>query len=137
MAGLPGTGLGGIFYVILWLWILCRDIALMLLRAQPVTNDRWLDIAKLGGLAAAIVGALYLEGAALQASLGKLPDFIFLRDGAAATTHLAINALVPALAVSPLVMLSMIMLGVKLLGVFLPLEHEQNEGERMGSASAE
>lgn len=137
MAGLPGTGLGGIFYVILWLWILCREIALMLLRARRGANNRWLEIAKLGGLAAAIVGALYLEGAALQASLGRLPDFIVVHDGATATTHLAINALVPALAVSPLVILLMIVLGVKLLGVLLPLEQEREEVEGLGSASAE
>jgi hypothetical protein len=137
MAGLPGTGLGGVFYVFLWLWILAREVLLTLNRTRRNGTDRWPEIARLGGLAGAIVGALYLEGAALKNMLGKLSEFALASGRGEETAHLAISALVPALAMSPFAMLMMILLGVRLLGFLLPLDEERGDIDALGPAGAE
>jgi hypothetical protein len=49
MAGLPGTGLGGVFYILLILWMILRK------SMQPVIYAKWRQLVPLGSMAVAIV----------------------------------------------------------------------------------
>ena len=60
MAGLPGTGLGGLFYVLLIFWMTAREA--WRLSKGEYRQAYWMRIAKLCSLAAAIVGALWSHG---------------------------------------------------------------------------
>ena len=101
MPGLPGTGLGGIFYALLVVWMAMRE-SWFLARAAS-SCGRWIEIGRLGGLLAGIVCALWLEGWLLQQWLGRMPSAAVLQN---TDTALAMDALVPALAVAPFVILT-------------------------------
>jgi hypothetical protein len=59
VAGLPGTGLGGIFYLLLFVWIVARES--WMLAQGAWRRERWLRIAKLAALVAGAVGAVMLQ----------------------------------------------------------------------------
>jgi len=111
MAGLPGTGLGGIFYVLLLIYIIIREV--WLTSSRRSSAKRWGDIARLGCLAGGILASLWFTGALLQSLLATSPDL---------ATHLAISALVPALAISPFVVLLLVIVGVQFLAFFVKPE---------------
>jgi len=111
MIGLPGTGLGGIFYVLLVIWMAVRETWLLMRAASHYS--RWLKIAKLGSLAAAIVAALWLEGWLIYQLLGSATGYASNFYGAAGSgRELAIAAITPMLAIAPFVVLVILMLGV-------------------------
>jgi hypothetical protein len=109
MAGLPGTGLGGIFYALLVIWMAMRETWLV---AQGASSPaRWERIAWFAVLLMGIVAALWIEGWLLQHLLGPLPG----TAGAAQTISragVAVGALVPALAVSPFVILAALIIAM-------------------------
>lgn len=116
MAGLPGTGLGGLFYVLLVMWMAVRE-CLRLARGTS-TVSRWAKIGFLGGLSAAIVAALWLEALALQALLGSMPRL----DQLAAKTEahaVAVDALTPALAAAPFLVLALLIAAIHLARLLL------------------
>ncbi len=102
MAGLPGTGLGGIFYVLLVMWM------------GP--SGPWARIAWLGSLAATIVTALWVEGLGLQELIRMLPGAERVSTHRAA---FALDALAPAVAVAPFVILAMLLLSLQLARLIL------------------
>lgn len=106
MAGLPGTGLGGIFYVSLVLWMLLRESAFAAKGAS--SRERWLRIGKLGSIAGAIVSALWLEGMALD-SLVEHADLV---PGPDQARTLAVQALTPALGFAPVVLLAILLISL-------------------------
>ena len=67
MAGLPGTGLGGLFYVLLILWMIVRKAM------RPGIYARWHQLLPLGGMAAAIITILWAEMWAIGKVVGRLP----------------------------------------------------------------
>ena len=103
MAGLPGTGLGGIFYILLVSWMLLRELWRRA-RGKPVVRENWRAIRFLGAIAVAILAGLWIEGLMLQGWLTR-------QSAGPGAKAFALDALVPALAVSPFLVLAL-MIGV-------------------------
>ncbi len=104
MVGVPGTGLGGVFYALLVIWMVVRETWLTLRGGGDL--KRWRRIAWLGMLLAAIILALTAEGWLLQLGLRALPTVQERAGGIDGRS--AMLALVPALAVAPFVILAAI-----------------------------
>jgi hypothetical protein len=105
MAGLPGTGLGGIFYMLLVIWMGVRET--WLLTRGTSTRARWMKIARFGSMAICIVSGLWLEGWLLQ------QGFIGLPDPSPDLTHAM--ALAPALTAAPFLILAVLLGGIHVL----------------------
>ena len=108
MAGLPGTGLGGIFYVLLVAWMTLREWWLVVSGAR--VGSRWLQLARLGSLAAVMVVALWVEGLALKALIGPTPDLLSF----APNHRRALDAVTPALALGPFAILAALILALQI-----------------------
>jgi hypothetical protein len=59
MVGLPGTGLGGVFYVGLTFWMLLREVANAALMRKNL--NRWQPIVRLTSISLLIITALFIE----------------------------------------------------------------------------
>lgn len=119
MPGMPGTGLGGVFYALLILWIALRELWLSARRASG--GARWLKIGEFAGLLLGIIAAFWLMGWGIKrlaaSALGFAPF-------AAAFTaeHKAIDALIPVVALLPFVILAVLLGGVHLLRLAVSCE---------------
>jgi cytochrome bd-type quinol oxidase subunit 2 len=116
MAGLPGTGLGGVFYALLVVWMAVREACLSFRGTS--SQARWRKILSLGLLLAGIMLALWLEGWLLQHLLGPLPGLsgqITAADG----KTVALNALIPALAVAPFIILALLIVSMHIARLLL------------------
>ena len=105
MVGMPGTGLSGLFYVLLVIWMLVREALRLALGARP--GREWLKIAKLSFLSAGIVGSLWAEAwllTELFTPMMQLP--------ASSNANVAISAVAPALTYAPFLVLAVLMLAV-------------------------
>ena len=78
MAGLPGTGHGGVFYILLILWIIVRKWI------QPEIYANWRRLVPLGTMAIAIVLVLWDEMWAIGNAVRRLPSFADIVWSAAA-----------------------------------------------------
>lgn len=103
MPGLPGTGLGGIFYFLLILWIVARESWLGVQRRS--SRRRW---ARIGGFTALLTGILFSFWL-----FGWIVATIF-RDVTFDDASLAVDALAPALAVLPFLILGILVASVQL-----------------------
>ena len=110
MAGLPGTGLGGIFYGLLVVWMAIREVWLSMNGKSDRT--RWAKIRWFGALLAGIVLALWAEGWLIR-SLLRPPPGLGLEDGEAGR-DVAVGALTPALVLTPFVILVLLLAGMHL-----------------------
>lgn len=111
MAGLPGTGLGGVFYILLVMWMAVRET--WLLGRAASHHSRWRKIAKLGTLAAAILAVLWLEGWLIYQLAGVSLGTASIYGGStAAARELALAAITPMIAVAPFVVLVMLLVGI-------------------------
>lgn len=68
-AGLPGTGIGGLFYLLLVFWMPCRELYLLCRRRS--NPQRWRDIAFYASLTLAIVVTTWGEAWLLSQMLTK------------------------------------------------------------------
>lgn len=120
MIGLPGTGLGGLFYALLVLWMTAREGWRALRGASSGRN--WLKIAPLMAILGGIVAALWLEGWLITAGLEALPvQESEVGDRAAADAgQVAAQALVPAVAIAPLVVLGLLLAALQVLRLAFP-----------------
>ena len=109
MAGLPGTGLGGIFYMLLVIWMGVRETWLLTRRTSG--RAQWMQIARLGSLAICIVSALWLEGWLLVQAFNWFPGLG--PDEESARTYL--TALAPALTSAPFLILAVLLGGIHVL----------------------
>lgn len=116
MVGLPGTGLGGIFYGLLVLWMIVRESWMSLVGAGD--RRRWRAVASLSAMLGAILLVFWAEGWLIKAILDDLPANI--ADGVAQTERRAAHALVPALAVTPVVILALLMAAVQIARLIVP-----------------
>ena len=101
MIGLPGTGLGGIFYALLIVWMPLREAWL---RRAGGWKRRGRPMARLASLLAAIVAALWAEGWLLVALFEEALTIKWAGHvGRAEAT--VVSTLAPALAIAPFVVL--------------------------------
>ena len=111
MAGVPGTGLGGIFYVMLVLWMGVRESWLTL---KGRTDDRrWRSVAELGWFASAIVAVFWLEGWALKALADAFPEWF--------QSYFVLHAIAPAATLVPFAVLAALMLFLYFARIAFPL----------------
>ena len=73
MAGLPGSGLGGLFYILLLLWVFVRQAF-----AGSLAPARFKDMIPLAGMAVAMVAALAVAAWLVARAFGPLPTFASL-----------------------------------------------------------
>lgn len=112
-AGLPGTGLGGIFYALLVCWMPIRELWLMA-RGRNAPG-RWALVAGQAALVLGIVAALWAEAWAIKWLVGGIAGPAGAAGGqggafaAAAGRHLP-----PALAWTPFALLLLLVGGVHL-----------------------
>lgn len=115
MAGLPGTGLTGLFYLLLIFWLALREVFYVATRRIANGPARARETAWLASMAAAIVAVTWLEGWLLQGAVRK-------------ATGLNVSALSPALAISNFVVLASVIGGVHILRVLFPRKPVVEEG---------
>jgi hypothetical protein len=118
--GLPGTGIGGIFYVLLIAWLPARELWLTLHgRSGP---GRWRRVAAQTALAVGIIGALWGEAWLL----GSLPDLLHALGGprlalaVSVTRKLGLERVAPVVALSPFAILGLLLLALHVLRRFVP-----------------
>lgn len=103
MPGLPGTGLGGLFYALLILWIGCQEGWRTLNgRGDP---QRWRRFAGLATLLAAMVAALWVWGLLLGQVAASI-DLAQAGSGTASAARRSLEAAIPALTLVPLLVLA-------------------------------
>lgn len=59
-AGLPGTGVGGVFYLLLTLWMPFHELIEMA-KGRPTSRERWMFIVRHWSLFAAVLVTIYLQ----------------------------------------------------------------------------
>ena len=127
-AGLPGTGLGGLFYALLILLMPLRELWL---RGR---QGRWRFIARQWTLLAGILLGLALEAWLLARLLGPVAAMEDARLGGNALV--AADHVIPALALAPLVTLTAVVLGVHAARLTLRVSGRQQRG-RLAEARGE
>jgi hypothetical protein len=109
MAGLPGTGLGGVFYVLLILWMIVRK------SMQPGLYAKWRRLVPLGSMAVAIVLVLWVEMWAVGKLVGRLPRFADIVSANSPSGALAI-----VLGLMPLLSLAVLLMALQMARLFFP-----------------
>ena len=126
-AGLPGTGLGGLFYALLVCWMPFRE--LWLLARGRSSHGRWALVACQVGLVLGIVAALWAEAWAIKwlvESAGLAANIAGGRGAAfAAGQHLP-----PALAWTPFVVLMLLVGGLHLARLIVRHHHRATPANR-------
>jgi hypothetical protein len=110
MAGLPGTGLGGVFYILLILWMILRK------SMQPGIYAKWPRLVPLGSMAIAIVLVLWGEMWAIGKVVGRLPSFADIVSSGTSTS----GALAIALGLIPLLSLAALLMALQMARLLLP-----------------
>ncbi len=107
MVGMPATGLGGLFYILLVAWMAVREFWLVVCRRQPSAGSS--RILSLGGMALAIVSALWFEGWLLHELFGStaMPAAL-MRYTNNLSAEFALGAVAPMLTVAPFVLLGVL-----------------------------
>mgnify|MGYP003577336117 CR=1 FL=1 len=116
MAGLPGTGLGGIFYILLVFWIAVRESCSALKRRG---QGRWISIAELSFYAIAILAVCWAEAWLLKIvaeQFSHLPIF--------QATHPILHAIAPVLTLVPFAVLGTLMLILHIVRWVYPVEFQ-------------
>jgi hypothetical protein len=112
MAGLPGTGLGGIFYILLVLWMIIRKAL------KPNGYVRWRQVMPLAAMAVAIILVLWAETWGIARAIGKLPTFAELVASGSAVS----GAVTTVLALVPILTLATLVSALHMARLFLPRE---------------
>lgn len=122
VAGLPGTGVGGLFYLLLILGMPAREFWRSLRRGGRPDAARWRTVGLMVGIAVAVVGALAGVGWVLRA----LPDLVawLVPAGPASAPAGAVEGVVlrgmsPALGLVPPAILALLWLGIHALRLAL------------------
>lgn len=126
MVGLPGTGLGGIFYALLVLWMAARESWLALRGASNL--QRWLRIGPIMAILGCILAALWLEGWVIKTAVEALPaavEVVSAEDEvnvavASEAGQIAAGALAPTLAIASFVVLGLLLAGLHLARLVFP-----------------
>ena len=115
MAGVPGTGLGGMFYVLLVIWMIVRQAC----AAKPMDQARqWRRIVPLGIMAALIVIVVWIETWGISKVIGKLPTFGELLTSGTPSS----GVLIVVLTLTPLLTLGLLLSALHIARFLLPRE---------------
>src|SRR5689334_16056565 len=117
MAGLPGTGLGGVFYILLIIWMILRK------SMGLATYVKWRQLVPLGCMAIAIVLVLWGEMWALGKIVGQLPSFADIVSSGGPTS----SALAIALGLIPLLSLAVLLIALQMARLFLPRDRARSQ----------
>lgn len=90
-AGLPGTGLGGLFYIVGALWMPV-DAVYNRLRGRKTVP--WRVVLRQAGIAVGVIAALWLTGWGIGYLIALQPALAFSRGGAGAYTALQVSSVV-------------------------------------------
>jgi hypothetical protein len=132
IAGVPGTGISGLYYVLLVCWMPVREARLLLVRRSSLA--RWRFIARQLAIVVAIVSVLYGEAiclgylvealAALAVATSTPSDGLTAGAGPAATLAAGapvVEVLAPTLfAITPWLMLLTVILTIQILSRVVP-----------------
>lgn len=127
MAGLPGTGLGGVFYVLLVPWMLLTEL-LRLVRGQPLRRERWIAIGVQSVVAGVILGVLWVEALLV----GLLPRLHGL--GSVNQITFSSGAVSMAFAYLPILVLAVIFTSLRLAVWLVPNSNAAPVGLSAGSS---
>ena len=139
-AGLPGTGLGALFYALLVCWMPFRE--LWLLARGRSSHGRWALVARQVGLVLGIVAALWAEAWAIKSLVGSAGLAADVASGsagfaadvasrsAAAFAVAAGQHLPPALAWTPFVVLMLLVGGLHLARLIVRHHHRATPANR-------
>ena len=114
-AGLPGTGIGGLFYLLCALWMPCRELVLTMRGRGNV--KRWRAVGRQLGMAVGIIFAMWLIGWLLGLALLKVVSNESLSQPA--RPGQVINILHVAPFIMSLLTLGSVLLSVRVLRVVL------------------
>jgi hypothetical protein len=116
MAGLPGTGLGGVFYILLILWMIVRK------SVRPRIYAKWRRLVPLGSMAIAIVLVLWAEMWAIGKVVGRLPSFADILSPGTPTG----GALAITLGLIPLLSLAALLTALQMARLLLPRDRARS-----------
>jgi hypothetical protein len=117
MAGLPGTGLGGVFYILLILWMILRK------SMRPAIYAKWRQLVPLGSMSVVIVLVLWGEMWTIGKIVGRLPSFADIVSSGAPTS----GALAIALGLIPLLSLAVLLIALQMARLFLPRDRARSQ----------
>jgi hypothetical protein len=121
IAGVPGTGIGGLFYMLLVLWMPFRLVSARM-RGRIVTAAEWWVAAKLFSFGAAIVLALVVEAMLLKFLIVTLLH-VDLEKTTVTSQHIrAAEGLIPTVGLTAVAILVCVLLGVRLLSLLVRRE---------------
>ena len=110
--GLPGTGIGGLYYLLLVCWMALRALGLWLAKGRAAP---WRRLVVLLGLVGGILAALWIEAWGLQAALMRICELARAGSELQLQVEIAQRYLRPALAWVPFVVLFSVIAGAHLL----------------------
>jgi|HubBroStandDraft_5_1064220.scaffolds.fasta_scaffold33967_4 hypothetical protein len=110
MAGLPGSGLGGLFYILLLLWVFVRQAF-----AGSLAPARFKDMIPLAGMAVAMVAALAVAAWLVARAFGPLPTFASLLAPSDRTGRWAL-----ILGITPIICIMVMLCGIRLARLAVP-----------------
>jgi len=116
MAGLPGTGLGGVFYILLIFWMILRK------SMRPRLYAKWRQLLQLGSMAIAILLVLWGEMWAVGRLVGSLPRFADIVSSSSPSGAFAI-----ALGLMPLLSLAALFIALQMARLLLPRDRARSQ----------
>ena len=120
MIGLPGSGLGGVFYALLIVWMFIREVWLLVIGKSSARQ--WVKIRYFVALLTGMLLVLWGEVLILQYFMKTLSP-LNVSDASASGAY---NVLVPALTLIPFVMLGVLVFVLKVVRVILV---KKNKGQ--------
>ena len=130
-AGLPGVGLGGVFYLLLIMWMVLRAFGRQG-RADEARASRWAFICKMVTVAIIMVGVLLAQSvlihAAFKTAVAYIPEMANLSAFPWGSFLLLITAM-------PLILLSLLMATVHILRLALSYSEARTPGVDLANAT--
>jgi len=116
-AGLPGTGIGGLFYILLVVLLPLRELLLTITGRSSLA--RWRSILKLAVMSAGIVLALLGESLLLKAGFSWLSQAAPKGSAIHQASVVAMNGVVPWLAAAPFIILLVLLSSMHVLRMWV------------------
>ena len=110
MAGLPGSGLGGLFYILLLLWVFIRQAF-----SGNLSSARFRPMIPLAGMAVGMIAALGVAAWLAARAFGPLPTFASLLAPSDRTGRWAL-----ILGITPIICIMVMLCGIRLARLAVP-----------------